>query len=187
MTREEFLDFQERSFAMYEYINGIIRDMSGPSVAHCLVTQNIHRALDTHLRGGPCQPFCTGGSVNLTLGSDEIVYHPDLFVSCDRSAWDQRWIPNPKFVVEVLSASTQHLDRREKAVNYRRVASLEEYVIVSQKRAELTIYRRAEHWQPDVVIGPRAMADFRSLGLSVPLAAIYEGVFSGPLALDAEH
>ena len=186
MTREEFLDFQERSFTMYEYINGIIRDMSGPSVAHCLITQNIHRALDTHLRGGPCQPFCTGGSVNLTLGNDEIVYHPDVYVSCDRSVWDKRWVPNPKLVVEVLSPSTQHLDRREKAANYRRVASLDEYVIASQKRPELTIHRRAEHWQPDVVMGARATVEFRSLGLSVPLAEIYEGVFSGPPPSDTE-
>ena len=124
--------------------------------------------------------------MSLTLGHDEIVYHPDLFVSCDQSAWDERWIPNPKFVVEVLSPSTQHLDRREKAANYRRVASLDEYVIASQKRPELTIHRRAEHWQPDVVVGPRAVAEFRSLGMSVPLADIYEGVFSGPATSDAE-
>jgi len=176
MTREEFLDFQERSFTLYEYINGIIRDMSGPSVAHCLIAQNIQRALDSHLRGGPCQPFCSGGSVNLTLGNDEIVYHPDVYVSCDRSVWDPRWIPNPKFVVEVLSPSTQDIDSREKAVNYRRVDSLDEYVIASQKRPEVTIYRRADRWRPAVSVGLRAEAEFRSFGVSVSLAEIYEGV-----------
>ena len=186
MTREEFLEFQERSVTAYEYVNGVIRAMSGPSVAHCLVTQNIFVALQSHLRGKPCQPFCTGGQVNLTLGEDEIVYHPDVYVSCDRSAWDQKWIPNPTFVVEVLSPSTQHIDRREKAANYRRVVSLDEYVIASQKRAELMIFRRAEHWQPDVVTGPRAVAQFRSLGLSVPLAEIYEGVFFASTPSDDE-
>src|SRR5580692_4860431 len=124
MTRDAFLDFQEQSFTPYEYVNGIIRAMSGPSVAHCLITQNIHRVLDARLRGGPCQSFCTGGEINLTLGDDEIVYHPDVYVSCDRSVWDPRWIPNPKFVVEVLSPTTQDIVRREKAFNYRRVDSL---------------------------------------------------------------
>jgi Uma2 family endonuclease len=176
MTREEFLDFQEQNFTAYEYVNGIIRAMSGPSVAHCLITQNIHRVLDAHLRRGPCQSFCTGGEVNLTLGDDEIVYHPDVYVSCDRSVWDPRWIPNPKFIVEVLSPSTQQIDRREKAANYRRVESLDEYVTASQKRPEVTIYRRADHWRPDVAVGLRAVAEFRSFGLSVPLAEIYEGV-----------
>jgi Uma2 family endonuclease len=186
MTREEFLEFQERSPISYEYVNGVIRAMSGPSVAHCLISQNIFLALQSHLRGKPCQPFCTGMQVNLTLGKDEIVYEPDVSVSCDRSAWDKKWIPNPKLVVEVLSPSTQHVDRREKAVNYRRVVSLDEYVMASQKRPELTILRRAEHWQPDVVIGPRAVAEFRSLDLSVPLADIYEGIFSGTTPSDTD-
>lgn len=186
MTREEFLEFQERSVTAYEYVNGIIRAMSGPSVAHGLVTQNIFVALQAHLRGKPCQPFCTGVQVNLTLGEDEIVYHPDVYVSCDRSVWDKKWIPNPKFVAEILSPSTQHIDRREKVTNYRRVVSLDEYVIASQKRAELTIYRRAEHWQPDVAIGLHAVAEFRSVGLAVPLAEIYEGVFSGRMQPDTE-
>jgi Uma2 family endonuclease len=176
MTRDEFLDFQEQSFTPFEFINGIIRPMSGPSVAHCLITQNIHRVLDTRLRGGPCQSFCTGGEINLTLGDDEIVYHPDVYVSCDRSVWDPRWIPNPKFVVEVLSPSTQDIDSREKAVNYRRVESLDEYVIASQKRPEVTIYRRADRWRPDISVGLRAEAEFRSFGVSVSLAEIYEGV-----------
>jgi len=176
MTREEFLDFQEQNFTAYEYVNGIIRAMSGPSVAHCLITQNIHRVLDAHLRRGPCQSFCTGGEVNLTLGGDEIVYHPDVYVSCDRSVWDPRWIPNPKFIVEVLAPSTQQIDRREKAANYRRVESLDEYVVASQTRPEVTIYRRADYWRPDVAVGLRAVVEFRSFGLSVPLAEIYEGV-----------
>ena len=176
MTRDEFLDFQEQSFTPFEFVNGIIRPMSGPSVAHCLITQNIHRVLDTRLRGGPCQSFCTGGEINLTLGDDEIVYHPDVYVSCDRSVWDPRWIPNPKFVVEVLSPSTQDIDNREKAVNYRRVDSLDEYVIASQKRPEVTIYRRADRWRPEISMGLRAEAEFRSFGVSVSLAEIYEGV-----------
>jgi Uma2 family endonuclease len=176
MTREEFLDFQEQSFTPFEFVNGIIRPMSGPSVAHCLITQNIHRVLDARLRGGPCQSFCTGGEINLTLGDDEIVYHPDVYVSCDRSVWDPRWIPNPKFVVEVLSPSTQDIDSREKAVNYRRVDSLDEYVIASQRRPEVTIYRRADRWRPAVSVGLRAEAEFRSFGVSVSLAEIYEGV-----------
>jgi Uma2 family endonuclease len=104
-------------------------------------------------------------------------------VSCDRDAWDKYGIPNPKFVLEVLSPSTQQIDRKEKAVNYRRVPSMEEYVIASQKQAELTIYRRAARWLPEIVSGLHAMGDFRSLGVSVSLAEIYEDVFREPARL----
>jgi Uma2 family endonuclease len=176
MTREEFFQFQEQSTITYEYINGIIRAMSGPTVAHCLITQNIFRVVDARLRGGPCHAFCTGGPLNLTLDDDEIVYHPDVYVSCDRHAWDQRGIPNPKFVVEVLSPSTQHIDRREKLVNYCRVPSLDEYVIVSQHRMELAIYRRSANWSQEIVSALEATVEFRSLDVTAPVAAIYEEV-----------
>jgi Uma2 family endonuclease len=180
MTLEEFLEFQEQSPIPYEFVNGVIRQLSGPSVSHCIVVQNIFRAIDSHLRKGPCRAFTTNCDVNLTQGSDSIIYMPDVFVSCDRSVWDAKWIPNPKFVAEVLSPSTQQIDRKEKAVNYRRTSSMEEYVIASQKRAELIIYRRAARWLPEIVSGMHAVADFRSLGLSVSLAEIYEDVFREP-------
>jgi Uma2 family endonuclease len=174
MTREEFLNLEDRDSTRYEFVNGIIRLMSGPSVAHCRIVQNIYAALHAHLRGRPCVPFCTGGDVKLSPGMDEIVYKPDVFVSCDQSAWDEKWIPNPKFVVEVLSPSTEQIDRKEKAFNYRRVPSMEEYVIASQMRAELIIYRRVARWLPEIVTGMSAIAEFRSLGVSVPLSVIYE-------------
>lgn len=176
MTPEEFFDLEERSPVPYEYVNGVIRAMLGPSLAHCRITQNLFVAVKSRLGTGPCEAFCTGLSLRLWLGDDKIIYKPDLFVSCEPQAWNDRWIPNPKLVVEVLSPSTQHIDRREKAVNYRRVPSLEEYVLISQKRAELTIYRRGEHWLPEVVCGLSATAELRSLGLSVRLAEIFDRV-----------
>jgi Uma2 family endonuclease len=176
MTLEEFFEFQERTPITYEYVNGIIRAMSGPTVAHCLITQNIFRVIDARLRGGPCQAFCTGGELQMTFGKEQIIYHPDIYVSCDRNAWSARSVANPKLVVEVLSPSTQHIDRREKLVNYCRLLSLEEYVIVSQRRAELEISRRDNDWQQEVISGPEGVAEFRSLDVSVALADIYEGV-----------
>jgi len=180
LTRDEFFEFQEQSAMTYEYINGIIRAMSGPTVAHCLITQNLFRVVDARLRGGPCYAFCTGGQLNLTLGDDEIVYHPDLYVSCDRGVWDERGIPNPRFVVEVLSPSTQPIDRREKLVNYCRVPSLEEYVIARQDRAELAVYRRGMSWSQELVSDPAATVEFRSLDVTVSLASVYEEVTFNP-------
>jgi Uma2 family endonuclease len=187
MTLEEFLEFQEHSPIPYEFVNGVLRQISAPSVPHCRIVQNIFRAIDPHLRNGPCEPFCAGGQVRLALGTDEIVYKPDLLVSCDRDVWDKNGIPNPKFVVEVLSPSTQQIDRKEKAVNYRRVSSMEEYVIASQKRAELTIYRRVAHWLPEIIRGVRAVVEFSSLGISVPLTAIYENAFREPMSSSGSY
>jgi len=175
LTREEFFDLQERSSIDYEYVNGIIRAVTGPTVAHALVTTNIYRIVDARLRQGMCKALW-GVDLSLTLDNDEIVYKPDLYVSCDRSLWNERWIPNPKFVVEVLSPATQRVDRGEKLMNYSRTPSVEEYVIASQARAELEIFRRSSSWRPEVVSGSGAIAELRSLDISIALADVYEGV-----------
>lgn len=85
-------------------------------------------------------------------------------------------IESPKLVIEVLSPSTERSDRREKALNYRQIPSVEEFVLVAQHRPEMTIYRRGDHWKPQWLSGEEAVAEFRSIALSVPLRQIFEGI-----------
>ena len=176
MTLEEFLDSEDEGLEKYEYVNGVMRAMASATLAHCRITQNLFVALRSRLNGGPCEAFGAGLQLNLQTAKNKIVYLPDVMVACERKGWGRNWLHNPKLVVEVLSPSTQQIDRREKAVNYREVASLDEYVIASQEQYQLIFYRRADDWAPTQVSGFDATAEFRSLGLSVELAEIYEGV-----------
>jgi hypothetical protein len=47
--------------------------------------------------------------------------------------------------------------------------------LLAQDEHRVVVQRRAENWRPQVYSGPQATVDFRSIGLSVPLAQIYEG------------
>jgi len=78
----------------------------------------------------------------------------------------------------VLSPSTEKIDRREKALNYRQIATLEEYVLIAQNRPRVEIQRRADEWRPTFVTSLDATAEFNSIGLSLPLTQIYEGVLN---------
>ena len=55
-------------------------------------------------------------------------------VACNPEEWTDQWVRNPKLVAEVLSPSTQRIDRREKALIYRQVKSIEEYLLLEQFR-----------------------------------------------------
>jgi Uma2 family endonuclease len=110
--------------------------------------------------------------------TDEIVYYPDLVVACNREEWGTNYVCNPKLVVEILSPSTEHIDRREKAMTYRRVDSIEEYVLLEQDEHRIVVHRRAENWKPHMYTGPQAAAEFRCLGLCVPLTQIYDGTLT---------
>ena len=177
MSEEEYLQFEENSPTRHEYVNGYVHAMCGPSMAHNRIVSRLHVALANRLGNGPCEAFMSTQKLKVDAASDKDYYYPDIMVSCDTSGWRELWLLNPRLIVEVLSPSTQLIDRREKASTYRKVPSMEEYVIAAQSSWQLTIFRRTENWVAEIVSGPEAVAEFRSLGLSVPLAEIYQGVF----------
>lgn len=178
MTFEEFLEFVETSPLRYEYVNGVVHAMSGGSVAHGLVTGSLMGAVISHLRGGPCKVFSSNVDLEIRSETDEITYIPDLMVACNPDEWTEKAIRNPKLVAEVLSPSTRHIDQREKATNYRRVGSIEEILLLEQSPPKITVFRRADRWRPQIYTGMEAVLELRSIGLSVPLAQIYESALS---------
>jgi Uma2 family endonuclease len=175
MTWEEYLAFEEQSPHRHEYVNGTVYAMSGASLAHNRIAQELVVAFRTHLRGGPCEPFFLQAKLEIRAGSDQIVYYPDVMVSCRPEDRTDQVVRNPKLVMEILSKSTQHIDRREKAMTYQRVEAIEEYVLIAQNEPRVIVHRRAEEWRPMLYSALDAGVEFRSIGLHMPLAQIYEG------------
>ncbi len=175
MTWEEYLAFEEQSPYRHEYINGMVYAMSGASLAHNRIAQELVVAFRSHLRGGPCEPFFLEAKLEIRAGRDQIMYYPDVMVSCRPEDRTDQSLRNPKLVVEILSKSTQHIDRREKAMTYQRVAAIEEYVLIAQNQPRVIVHRRAEDWRPLLYCGMDARVEFRSIGLQMSLGQIYEG------------
>jgi Uma2 family endonuclease len=83
------------------------------------------------------------------------------------------FVRSPRLIAEVISPATENIDRREKLMMYREIASLEEYVLVAQEKCEITIFRRREQWRPVIYNALEDLAEFRSIGLSLTLGQIY--------------
>jgi Uma2 family endonuclease len=176
MTFEEFLEFAEQSALRYEFVNGVVHAMTGASLAHNWVAVRLFSAADAHLQGAPCRVFPAGTNLRIQSDTDDVEYIPDFMVACDPEGWTDQWVRNPKLVAEVLSPSTQRTDRREKALIYRQVQSIEEYLLLEQSEPKVTVLRRADEWRPQIYTGTDAVLELRSIGLSVPLAQIYAGI-----------
>jgi Uma2 family endonuclease len=178
MTWEEYLAFEEQSPSRHEFVNGTVYAMSGASLAHNEIAQELAVAFRTHLHGGPCKPFLLEAKLEIRTGRDQIMYYPDLMVSCSPEDRTEQVVRNPKLVLEILSKSTEHIDRREKAIVYQQVEAIEEYVLIAQSQPRVIVHRRAEEWRPRLYSGMDAQAEFRSIGLCLPLAKIYEGTLT---------
>jgi Uma2 family endonuclease len=176
LSVEDYFALEEKSPLRHEYVAGEIFAMSGATVRHNLISANIAGELRSHLRGGPCKAFINDVKVRIKVADSEVIYYPDVMVACGELSQDENHVWHPTLVIEVLSPSTEMIDRREKALNYRQIPGLEEYVLVGQRVRHVTIFRRREGWRPEHMRWMESAVDLRSIQLSLPMAQIYEGV-----------
>lgn len=171
---EEYLQLETVSPVRHEYLAGQIFATTGGTRRHNRLAGRLYNAIDDHLGAGPCEPYIGDVKVRFRINTDEYVYYPDVMVNCEPEESEQ-YVLHPRLIIEVLSPSTESTDRREKALLYRAIPTLEEYAIVAQDEPQVTLQRRSEQWRPMVYSAPEDIVEFRSIGLSMPLAKIYEG------------
>jgi len=173
---EDYLSGEQLSEVRHEYIGGEVYAMAGASKAHNAVAGNLFSALHAHLRGKRCRPFIGDVKVRLEVMGNDVFYYPDVVVGCDARDKHPHFMRFPTVIVEVLSDTTERIDRREKFWSYADIETLEEYVLVAQDKREVTVFRRANQWQAEVLRGKRGALRLASLKFTQPLADIYEGV-----------
>ena len=176
MSVEDYLAGEQAGNVRHEFIGGAVYAMAGASEEHNVISVNITAALHSHLRGKPCRVFMADLKVRLQTARTDIFYYPDVMVTCDASDQDRYFKRHPKVLIEVLSESTDHIDRREKFLSYTQIESLEEYVLVAQDRMEAVVFRRAKNWHPEVLRQPDQPLCLASLDFSLPLRDVYEGL-----------
>ena len=176
---EDYLTGEPLSDIRHEYINGEVYAMAGGTANHNTISCNIVAAVHPHLRGKPCRVFMADMKARLLVHGSDIFYYPDVMVACDPRDTDplfKRW---PKLIIEIISPSTERVDRNEKLERYQTIPSLEEYVLVDQRHFSVTIYRRSSNWQQEIITGLDAILNLESIGLELPLALLYENVLLG--------
>lgn len=176
-TVEEYLALEESSPDQHEYVAGHIYAMSEPLQPHKLISGNVFAPLHAHLRGTPCRPYMHNTRVHIQARGDDYFYYPDILVACGQARDEKgRFIDEHRLVMEVMSRSTERVDRREKAFTYRELSSIQEIVLISQKSTLVTVYRRAEDWAPVILASLEEALELKSIGLALPLRQIYEGL-----------
>ena len=176
LTVEEYLAFEQASQVKHEFRNGQTYAMAGASNNHVIITGNLAAALRFGLRGTGCRPYASDTKVHIQEKS--LFYYPDVVVSCDtRESKFKDFLSYPCVIVEVLSDTTEALDRGDKFAAYRSLDSLQEYVLVSQKRMAIDVLHRNEQGQWVLSsYGAGDVLTLRSVEFSVEVAELYEDV-----------
>lgn len=180
VTRQEYLEWEVRQETRHEYHNGVVVAMAGDSPEHSSISFYAGLEIGSQLRRTPCQVF--DNDLRVYVPACNKYYYPDKTVVCGEPQYEEisglRSLLNPSLIVEVLSDSTERLDRREKFDCYETLLSLRTYVLIAQDEPRIEQFFRQEGgtWQYEVARGMEAELTLPAIGCHLRLADVYANV-----------
>jgi Uma2 family endonuclease len=140
LSHREYLEGEQRSDIRHEYLAGQVFAMAGAGENHNRISLNIAFHLRAATRGKPCGVFIS--DMKLRVEQNDAYYYPDVMLTCDPADSESLYKRSPCLVVEVLSPSTEAIDRREKLMACRHLPSLRYYLLVAQEKRQVECYMR---------------------------------------------
>lgn len=178
-TAEEYLSLERSASIKSEFHDGQIRAMTGASRAHNLITINIARELSQQLKSRPCEAYVN--DMRVKAAKARSYHYPEIAVVCGTPEFEDAQLDillNPTLLIEVLSPSTEAYDRGGKFANYRKIASLREYLLVTQDQPGIERYlRQDEVWLLSEAEGLDASVSLESIACRLSLREVYDKVF----------
>ncbi len=145
LSEDEYLALEAEAEERHELVNGEMIAMSGGSHAHSTIASNLAFELGRLLRakGRPC--IVMSSDQRVTVDETGLYTYPDLTVVCGQPRSTQKSrtsVTNPIVLVEILSKEAEAYDRGAKFAHYRRIPSLQAYVLVSQTPRHIEVFQR---------------------------------------------
>jgi Uma2 family endonuclease len=177
LTVEEFLDCCPNDQRHYQLIDGVTVAMAPPAIPHQIIAANLSFEIGAALRAN--RPNCTarsqaGIAPQGVLGRNH--FETDITVTCEAGGY-RGIAAEPVLIVEIQSPSTERDDHFVKLPQYQVIPSVMEILYVESETVGATVYRRqADRWDTIEIAGPAARLQLHTIGLDIPLAAVYRGV-----------
>ena len=179
ISPQEYLRRERASEFKNEFLDGEIFAMSGGTPRHSLIKTNVTGELRNVLRDHPCTAY--DSDLRVKVEATGLYAYPDASVICGPLEYDDErsdTVLNPTLLVEVLSPSTEAFDRGKKLNHYRRIESLQEYLLISQDEPRIQRYlRNADNtWTLTDAADLAESLHLPSLGIDLSLSEVYAKV-----------
>jgi Uma2 family endonuclease len=145
MTAAEYLVWEPTQEGRHEYWDGEVVAMSGGTRNHNRILGNFFKILDDLLLDRDCDVYIADVKVQVEPGRK--YFYPDVVVTCDDRDEDTEYVRSPCLIIEVLSPSTEAIDRGAKFAKYRQFLTFKEYVLVNTSEPKVEVFRRNEKGQ----------------------------------------
>jgi len=174
---DEYLESEEISDIKHEYYQGEIFAMAGASRKHNLIVSNVITSLNIQLKKRACRVYPS--DMRLKIETTGLYTYPDVMIVCGEERFSnekENTLLNPDVIIEVLSDSTESYDRGKKFCNYRKLDSLKEYVLISDKCRKIEIYSRNKDnkWELTESSGNNPVISLESIGCMLDISDVYD-------------
>ena len=176
-TVEEYFDIENTSEICHEFENGILIPMPGETLDANEIAQNFIVALQRILRKNGFRMF--GHDIRTTVHERRLYRYPDVVVSASKTIKDIRHVTEPVLIVEVLSESTEEIDRNKKFRQYTALPSLQYYLMIHQDMALIEFYQRkgeTNTFEFNFFDKLSEIINLPVLNTSISLEDIYDGI-----------
>jgi len=172
LSPQDYLSLERDEVVRHEYVDGERFEMVGASKRHGRIVRNLILALDQPARAERLELFFL--DLKVRVDAANAYYYPDLVLTtAGNGSEDDYVIHRPLLIAEVLSPGTEAIDRREKRLNYQKLPSLQELLLVSQDRPQVELYRRqADGWLIETISGDQRLT-LETLNLALSLDLLY--------------
>jgi Uma2 family endonuclease len=172
--REGIREFEGK----YELFNQTLLFMAGASEAHNKIAGHILTILNNHIWQNDLDASASQSDMRVVSFLEyKNYFYPDIVFVDGKNKFDDNKkdvLINPTLLIEVLSDETESFDRTDKFESYKKIASLKEYILVSQYQRRLEhFYRNSQGEWVTGKIYKSGELPLKSIPYSLPLKFIY--------------
>jgi Uma2 family endonuclease len=172
MTRGEFLAWEAGQEQRYEFDGFRPVAMTGGTRNHAAIQVRLLTALASRLSNSPCEAF--GSELKIAAGHS--FRYPDAMIVCTPGAGTATVVDDPVVIFEIVSPSTERVDRLVKNEEYRRIPSVQAYVLLQQDFVGATMFQHVGDDWVSHFYGPGTALTLPGVGIDLPLDELYHGL-----------
>ena len=174
ISAEEYLEREKSSVLKHEFFYGKLLDMPGNTKLHELIKKRLSRILDTLLEMAGFVTYTSDIKVSSEDGN--VYFYPDVvLVKANEQAGDDYIAIDPVLIVEVLSDSTRSYDSVDKFIQYRKIPSLQYYLLVEPDTMLIYCLTKQDdgEWISNIYTKPESTIPLEKWGISIRVGEVY--------------
>jgi len=139
-TVEEYFELERNSEVKHEFVEGQLIKIPGEKRIANRVAGSIYALLLQLLNHKVFEVYIQ--DVKLSTVKNKRYRYPDVMVTPVVDDEDDDMVHQAVLIAEILSPSTEKIDRNEKLKEYSKIPSVQYYLLVSQEEPIIELYRR---------------------------------------------